>query len=173
MPTFADFHAALQLANFTVAELLTRTDRPSNSVPPESIWDNIGPTILTLQKVRTSFGAAITLNSVYRAHDYNKRIPDAARLSQHVAFNAIDFTTGDQSRLPALHDSVIALRDTWIDAPRRFNRAVVSVDQDPIPTMPLEWRVNNGQDQFRFRGGVKLYNTFIHIDTRGQNVNWG
>ncbi len=173
MPSFADFHAALHLANFSAAEFLTRTDRPSNSVPPESIWDNIGPTVLTLQNLRTLFGASITLNSVYRAHDYNRRIADAARLSQHVAFNAIDFTTADQSRLPALHASLLALRDTWIDAPRVFGRAVVRVNGDAIPSTPLQWRSSGGKDQFRFRGGVKLYNTFIHIDTRGQSVDWG
>lgn len=173
MPTFSDFIAPLGLANFSAAEILTRTDRPTNRVPEEAIWPNIVPTILTLQVVRTQWGAAITFNSVYRAHEYNKHIPDAARLSQHVAFSAIDFTIPDKSRLPDLHALLVGLRDTWIDAPQRYARAAVSVSGDPIPFTPHEWRETGGQTQFRFRGGVKLYNTFIHIDSRGQNVNWG
>ena len=100
-------------------------------------------------------------------------VPDAARLSQHVAFSAIDFTTPDRTRLPDLHSLLIGLRDTWIDAPQRFARGPVAVEGDPIAFTALTWRETAGRTQFRFRGGVKLYNTFIHIDTRGENVNWG
>lgn len=173
MPTFSDFVSGLQLVNFSAAELLVNTERPTNSVPPEAIWDNIGPTITALQTLRTGFGGAISINSVYRAHNYNKHIQDAARLSQHVGFNAIDFTLADRAQLPALHARLIDLRDTWITAPRVFTRAAVHVESDLIPSRPLEWRESNGRRQFLFRGGVKLYNTFIHIDTRGVNSNWG
>jgi hypothetical protein len=173
MASFAAFHSGLGLTNFSADELLTKTDRPSNRVPPEGIWDHIGPTILVLQRLRTAFGSAIDLNSVYRAHEYNRHIADAARLSQHVAFNAIDFTIADKSRLPALHASLIALRDQWIAAPRRFGRVSVSVKGDAIGHSPLPWRASNGRDEFQFCGGVKLYNTFIHVDTRGVNGSWG
>lgn len=173
MSDFTQFHASLGLSNFTPTELLTKTDRPSNSVPPQGIWDHIAPTILVLQQLRTRFGTGITLNSVYRAHEYNKRIPDAAPLSQHVAFNAIDFTIDDKSRLPQLHDMLVAMWDEWFVAPRRFTRTDVRVKGTPIPSQPLTWRQQGGRDQFRFRGGVKLYNRFIHIDTRGVNGSWG
>lgn len=173
MPDFNDFHASLGLANFSAAELLTKTDRPTNSLPPEEIWDHIAPTILVLQRLRTAAGSAFTLNSVYRAHAYNKHIADSARLSQHVAFNAIDFTIANKNDLPALHDKLIGFWDEWIAAPRRFVRRDVRVEGDPIPSAPLEWRTTHGQDAFRFRGGVKLYNTFIHIDTRGIIGSWG
>jgi hypothetical protein len=177
MPTvpaaFASFAASLGLTDFTAAELLARTDRPSNRVPPEAIWDNIAPTILALQKARTAFGAPVSFNSVYRSETYNSHIPDAARLSQHIAFNAIDFTTPDRQRLPALHALIDGLRDTWIGAPRRFSRATVTVAAGQIPTQELAWRDGGSGPEFRFRGGLKLYNTFIHVDTRGANVNWG
>jgi Peptidase M15 len=170
---FAAFIAELSLDDFTAEELLTRTDRPSNSVPPQAIWPNFAPTILTLQAIRTAFGASIRLNSVYRSERYNSHIPDAAALSQHIAFNAIDFAPTDPSRLRALHDLAEGLRDTWLAVPRRFDRRPVTVAAGSIGFTPLEWRETGGRVEFRFRGGLKLYNTFIHIDTRGQNVNWG
>jgi Peptidase M15 len=170
---FAAFIAELSLADFTAEELLTRTDRPSNSVPPQAIWPNFAPTILALQAIRTAFGASIRLNSVYRSERYNSHIPDAAALSQHIAFNAIDFASADPSRLRALHEIAAGLRGTWLSAPRRFGRHPVSVAAGTIGFTPLEWREAGGRTEFRVRGGLKLYNTFIHIDTRGADVNWG
>ena len=170
---FADFVSTLDLANFTADELLTRTDRPTNSVPPAAIWPNIVPTILVLQAARTLFGGSIRFNSVYRSERYNSHISDAAALSQHIAFNAIDFAPTDEGGLTALHDLAKGLRDTWVTAPRRFARTPVAVAAGTIGFTPLEWRESGGKAQFRFRGGLKLYNTFIHIDTRGVNVNWG
>ena len=170
---FSALVSTLNLANFTAAELLTRTDRPTNSVPPQTIWQNIAPTILVLQAARTLFGGSIRFNSVYRSERYNSHISDAAALSQHIAFNAIDFAPTNAGGLTALHGIVKGLRDTWVAAPRRFGRAQVAVVAGNIAFTPLEWREVAGRAEFRFRGGLKLYNTFIHIDTRGVNVNWG
>lgn len=170
---FADLVSTLALVNFTAGELLTRTDRPTNSVPPAAIWPNIVPTILALQAARARFGGSIRFNSVYRSESYNSHISDAAALSQHIAFNAIDFAPADATGLTALHSIVKDLHDTWVAAPRRFARAPVTVAAGAIGSAPLEWRDTAGGAEFRFRGGLKLYNTFIHIDTRGVNVNWG
>jgi Peptidase M15 len=162
---FVDLVLSLSLANFTADELLTRTDRP--------IWPNIVPTILVLQAARTLFGGSIRFNSVYRSERYNSHISDAAALSQHIAFNAIDFAPTDSSRLRALHEIAEGFRDRWLAAPRRFDRHPVTVAAGTIGFTPLQWRDTGGRAEFRFRGGLKLYNTFIHIDTRGVNVNWG
>jgi uncharacterized protein YcbK (DUF882 family) len=39
---------------------------------------------------------------------------------------------------------------------------------------PSDWArvLRRLRDNGVFRGGVGLYNTFVHVDTRGYNVNW-
>lgn len=62
-----------------------------NSIPPQSLWENIVPTLRILDDLRDFFKKPININSTYRALPYNRAIgsPDG---SMHVKFNAIDFT---------------------------------------------------------------------------------
>ena len=169
--SFNDFVNELNLANFSASEILTKTGNTGNSTPPEAIWDNIGPTILMVQLVRTKFGVPITLNSVYRSETYNRRI-GGAKLSQHQAFCAIDFRPSRRDLLDDMADWLISQRGKWIDAPREYNRADVQIGGKSIPSKPIDWRKNGGQTQFKFAGGVSLYTSFVHVDTRGINANW-
>ena len=96
-PTRADFTAfanALTLRHFSADEILANVgpheNRPENPVPEETLWANIAPTILLLDALRAELGASITINSGYRAPDYNRAIGGTAR-SQHQDFRALDF----------------------------------------------------------------------------------
>ena len=169
--SFKDFVNELQLANFSADELMTKTGNTGNSKPPEAIWDNIGPTILMVQLVRTHFGVPITLNSVYRNETYNRRV-GGAKYSQHQAFCAIDFKPSRRDLLDDIADWLVARRGKWIDAPREYTRADVQIGGKSVPFKPLEWRTSGGATQFKFVGGVSLYPTFVHVDTRGINSNW-
>ena len=168
---FRDFVDELNLANFSANELLTKTGNTGNSRPPERIWENIGPTILLVQMVRSHFGVPIRLNSVYRAEPYNRRI-GGAKYSQHQAFNAIDFRPSRRSLLDDMDEFLMNLRGKWIDAPRKLDRVGVKIGSKSVPTRPLEWRTSGGKTQFKFAGGVSLYSSFVHVDTRGINANW-
>ena len=169
--SFKDFVAELNLANFSADELMTKTGNTGNSKPPMAIWDNIGPTILLVQMVRSHFGVPITLNSVYRAEKYNRRI-GGAKYSQHQAFCAIDFRPSRRDLLDDIDAWLTDLRGSWIDAPRRYARADVKIGGKSVPYKPLEWRTSGGKTQFKFAGGVSLYPSFVHVDTRGINANW-
>lgn len=46
--------------------------------------------------------------------------------------------------------------------------AVVGHSPREVYTLLLKWRREG-----RFVGGLGLYNTFVHIDTRGHNATWG
>ena len=53
---FEEFFATLELQHFKFHELLKHTDREGNTEPPRSLWDNIVPTILVLDKSRAHLG---------------------------------------------------------------------------------------------------------------------
>lgn len=169
--SFKKFVDELGLSNFSADELLTKTGNTGNAQPPKAIWDNIGPTILMVQLVRTHFDVPISLNSVYRAEAYNRRI-GGAKYSQHQAFCAIDFRPSRRDLLDDIADWLTDKRGDWIDAPREYKRADVKIGAKSVPFAPLEWRKSGGKTQFKFAGGVSLYPSFVHVDTRGINANW-
>lgn len=172
MNRFRRFVAGLNLTDFTASELLTKTDRTHNHEPPERIWPNVAPTILVLQKLRTEFDIRITLTSVYRSYEYNRRLRGSARRSQHTAFNAIDFVPARRAVLDDMAETLIDWRGQWISSPERFDRAEVIVEERPVPTADLQWKQQGDQWSFMFKGGVSLYSNFIHVDTRGYDANW-
>ncbi|MEM7443945.1 MAG: D-Ala-D-Ala carboxypeptidase family metallohydrolase [Pseudomonadota bacterium] len=172
MADFNHFVSSLNLANFSAEELLVKTQRPLNHRPEEVLWPNIAPTILVLQKLRTLFGVGIVLTSVYRSYEYNEQIPDAGKRSQHIAFNAIDFVPANPNLLDDMAETLIAWRGDWIGSPQKFDRSDVIVEGQPIPNEKLEWKTDGGNNLFKFRGGVRLYGSFIHVDTRGIDANW-
>lgn len=99
--TFDSFlESNLQLQHFRPKELLMRgashSNRQSrayglNAEPPRELWNNILPTIRTLDILRTELGAPIRIISAYRTPAYNRAIGGAPR-SHHTEFRAIDFT---------------------------------------------------------------------------------
>jgi hypothetical protein len=114
-----------------------------NSPPPSNLWQNIAPTLAVLNKLRGEIGAAIIITSSYRDPDYNACIRGDPN-SQHKKFTAIDFVArrGGPSSWAAKLRSYRGQQFTW----------------------------NGGS--FTFRGGIGVYNTFVHIDTRGWDANW-
>ena len=169
---FKTFVTNLGLAHFSHQELLTKIDRKHNHPPEPEIWDHIGPSILVLDKLRAEMGIPIRLNSVYRSYEYNRRLSGSAKRSQHIAFNAIDFATSNRDLLDDMADTLISWRGEWFAAPAQFGRIDVVVEGKPLPTNKLEWRGTSSDRAFKFRGGVSLYSSFVHIDTRGYDVGW-
>ena len=92
---FEDFVAELNLSHFKPKELLKHTERDKNERPPDTMWGNIVPTILILDKLREHLEVPIYLTSVYRTPEYNATLRKAARLSQHQAFAATDISAKD------------------------------------------------------------------------------
>ncbi len=169
---FKTFVSGLRLSHFSAEELLTKTDRVHNHQPERSDWESIAPTILILDRMRSEMGVSINLNSVYRSHEYNRRLRGSGKRSQHVAFNAIDFTTGNRALLDDFTDKLISWRGEWFDSPRQYERSDIVIEGRKIPRQELSWRDRRGVHQFKFNGGVSLYSSFVHIDTRGYDAGW-
>jgi hypothetical protein len=174
MPSdFDTFITALELRHFQPDELLYATDNPGNSMPPSRIWGNIVPTILILDELRATLGRPIRITSCYRNPIYNARI-GGATLSQHTAFTAIDFHVRDMAPL-----EVKEILISWRDSDRAFllpvdvHRTPVEVEAGIIGHHPIEIKHHSdGQKTFCFSGGIGIYRSFNHLDTRGTNHVW-
>lgn len=116
-----------------------------NSVPPEHLWPEVIRPLALLQKLRTHFGASVYITSTYRSPSYNACIGGASA-SRHMSFNAIDF----QCR----RGTPRQWRD-FLDNER-------GVQDDPL----------NPGETYQFKGGLGLYRSFVHIDTRPWVANW-
>jgi len=114
-------------------------------VPPRALWPNIAKALVVLDQIRHIAGEPISMTSTYRSPEYNKAVGGAAQ-SYHMRFMAIDF----QSRkvtAALLGEIARSLR----------NKSFI---------MPITG------EKFVFKGGIEEYHTFVHIDTRGFNVDW-
>ncbi len=60
-----------------------------NNIPPKSLWENIGPTLVLADTLRNELGVKVTLLSVYRSRAYNNVVGGASR-SQHMLNKAVD-----------------------------------------------------------------------------------
>lgn len=170
---FTAFVQSLQLRHFSAAELLIGTDRiingVRNSFPPGEFWHNIAPTITVLDELRHRLGGAINLTSTYRNPEYNAQLDGAASRSQHMDFRALDFYTSATS-IADLADRARELRGLRFSIPRvglRFRKEHAPFDLDG-----LEIEESDGATHFTWRGGIGEYNTFVHIDCRGNNADW-
>ncbi|MEM9275639.1 MAG: D-Ala-D-Ala carboxypeptidase family metallohydrolase [Cyanobacteria bacterium P01_F01_bin.143] len=137
------------LPNFSGSEITRLTTKRcgtiSNSIPPSNLWNNIAPTLAVLQRLRTELGAPIYLTSVYRNPEYNACI-GGAQFSQHLQFKAVDFT------------STTGNSEQW--------RNILNSYRGQTFTNPADGST------FVLRGGLGLYNTFVHLDTRDNIANW-
>ncbi len=102
-PDFVSFIATLGLQHFSAPEFLvmggSNASGPCagrNQPPPRNLWPNIASTARVLDRLRSELGLPIRLTSVYRNQPYNTCIAGAG-LSQHMRFNAADFTVSGAS----------------------------------------------------------------------------
>jgi hypothetical protein len=170
--SFENFINSLQLRFFQPYEFLIHTEKPGNRQPPQRLWGNIVVTALLLDRLRAEFNRPLIITSCYRSPEYNQTIPGAAPLSQHQAFTAADFSVSGISP-SSVARAARNLRNQWIAVPIDFMRIPVRVPAGYVPFWELPQRRNNGQLEVKFLGGISEYDRFVHLDTRGQNVNWG
>lgn len=116
-----------------------------NSVPAQNLWHRIPLTLYVLDELRHRLGYGVTITSSYRSPAYNAAVGGEPN-SFHMRFMAIDLQ-GAQGSPEEWHEMAKSLRG------EKFNTG------------------ENGQ-KFVFRGGIGLYKTFIHIDTRKEEANW-
>ena len=175
--------------------------RGRNGEPPIAIWHNIAPTLIVLDEIREQLGLGITIKNTYRFAEYNeasyirskgRRVDKArkdgkvlsfkkaksgvARLSQHMAFRALDFGV-NSGGLNKAFTIAKSLRG------EKFNLPIpLRMDDTRIKKMKYVGGskpffnlrgLQMTEDSFIFRGGVALYKGFVHIDCRGKDKNWG
>ena len=97
---------------FSATEMLVKTDKGTNTIPPIDLWANILPTVMTIDKLRARLGYPINVHSVYRSPSYNTGVGSSSG-SLHLKFNAIDFS---------------GARGT----PHQWARALLSMSEDGI-----------------------------------------
>lgn len=143
---FADFINSLNLRHFAPYEFLVMGSRHNdpnspcrgkNTMPPQALWPNIAKTAQILDDFRRRIGSPVRISNAYRSLAYNKCIGGATS-SQHMRFNALDFSVEGNSRPSDWARLLRSMRD----------------------------------DEGLFLGGVGLYATFVHLDTRGSNADW-
>jgi len=117
-----------------------------NSVPPQNLWPNLARTLTVLNKLRSDLGVPIVITSSYRDPDYNACVGGVPG-SEHTKALALDFVArgGTPAQWAAKLSSYRG---------RTFN----------IP----------GIGNYVFHGGIGTYpsRNFVHVDTRGTDVNW-
>tara|TARA_R110002051_G_scaffold154782_1_gene226933 strand:- start:812 stop:1246 length:435 start_codon:yes stop_codon:yes gene_type:complete len=88
------FLAALQLRHFRPREVTNYAYSTrlgvQNSLPEESLWENLVPTLWVLDQLRESVLLPIRLVSLYRSPSYNKAVGGSSS-SFHKRNSAIDF----------------------------------------------------------------------------------
>lgn len=138
---YGTFLEALELKHISKQEVFSAHRRcrngVHNSLPPESMWCRIAPTLKLADELRSRLGVKLTyIASAYRCPDYNSQCPGAAKYSQHMQ-----------------------------------NRALDLVFDCPPGDAFAEARKMRAEG--KFQGGLGLYPSFIHLDTRGHNATWG
>jgi uncharacterized protein YcbK (DUF882 family) len=118
----------------------------SNSAPPRKLWHRIVPTLRIVDDLRTHFGKPITITSSYRSPAYNRAVGS----SNPADPTALAGSGSQHPRFAALD----------IQVSRTSPRAVYN--------KLLAWRRAG-----KFVGGLGLYSTFVHVDTRPYNATWG
>src|SRR6266496_758970 len=171
--TRAALIASLGLRHFDADEILAPTFNTNagvaNSRPPQTLWKNILPTTFVLDEIRERAGVAISLNSTYRSKAYNATLDGAAPKSQHLDFRAIDFNSSKMSpsKLAKIAEGMRGKKFTMPIAPLKLVSS-----QAPLFARNLKIKSSGGKTTFEFHGGIQDYNSFVHIDCRGQDVSW-
>lgn len=130
------------IINFTISEILKKY---SETEIPQHLIPNIIPTLKVLQTIRTVINTPILINSAYRNPSHNQLVEGKPN-SLHLIFNAIDFS------VPAYDHSTLQHLFTLIKS-RNFVTLCHFNEINYTLTPNLM--------------GIGLYQSFIHIDTRG------
>ena len=90
---YKEFLYGLSLRHFHPQEVLSQGERwrglQQNSLPPESKWRAIVPTLWVADILRERLGYPLTITSAFRNEQYNKACGGAPR-STHLANQALD-----------------------------------------------------------------------------------
>lgn len=116
-----------------------------NSVPPVELWPNVLRPLAVLDELREFLGYEIVITSSYRSRTYNAAVGGASG-SHHLHFRALDFV--------GRHET-----------PAKWHQALAGMRGDMFGG-------SNGVPRFRFHGGLGIYKTFVHLDTRGTDADW-
>ncbi len=127
------------IRSFSAVELV------KHNMPPETLYHNIIPTLTILQAIRDYLGRPIKINSCYRDENHNRAV-GGKRNSLHLQFNAIDFkpVSFTSRELADLAEDIDANKFASITI---WESKLLTITPDLL--------------------GVGLYDTFIHLDTRG------
>lgn len=115
----------------------------SNSIPHESLWPNIIPTLCVADTLRDLESVPLIVTSSYRNPAYNMAV-GGEKNSYHMRFMALDLLC---------------------DNPNKIGHAASLLRK-------CKFSIPGTNDSFLFKGGIGIYNNFIHIDTRGYNADW-
>lgn len=172
------FFKSLGLPDFIKAhEVMVKTENSPNTPPARELWGNIAPTLAVLAKIREKFNQPLIFHSTYRSLAYNATLDGAAKRSQHLAFRAVDFHIKNVKHSEvakfarSLRGSTQKVALTGLQV---TNTVQGMTDAPPLALEALKLRPSDGGGtEFTFHGGVAEYSTFVHIDCRGADSDWG
>lgn len=174
--TFAQFIESLKLKHVTLEHVLGTTGKAPNAMPVVALWQNIVPTLIVLDAVVEKLGGKLQVNSTYRNAAYNSVVGGAKR-SQHTAFRAVDFSI--KGKTPeSIAEAVKSMRGLQFTAPIAHLQItnVIAGLPSPPPLNLSALSFNStpaGTTTFVYHGGVQDYDSFVHMDCRGDDVSWG
>ncbi|MGE9268118.1 MAG: D-Ala-D-Ala carboxypeptidase family metallohydrolase [Verrucomicrobiales bacterium] len=95
LENYARYLQSLDLKMVTIQQVVSAHARRKgsvwNSLPPRSMWRNIGKTLQAADKVAMTLGRPVKdVTSAYRSPAYNSRCPGAKSRSYHTKNNALD-----------------------------------------------------------------------------------
>ena len=109
---YRNFLEGLQLRHFSADELIAQGNRTrngvSNSLPPESMWPAMVPTLWVADMLRERLGSPLTITSAYRSEAYNRQVGGASR-SAHLRNEALDLIPAE-GKINDLWRVLLALR---------------------------------------------------------------
>ena len=109
---YDEYLEALSLRHFSPHEIRIQGERwrdgVKNSLPPESLWRAIAPTLWIADLARHELGFSLTVTSAYRSERYNYSVGGATH-SQHLANTALDLIPGG-GKVEELYDHFKAMR---------------------------------------------------------------
>lgn len=97
LPNYIDFIANLHLEYVTTQQIVSAHAKQRgmvwNSLPPSSMWRNIGTTLKVVDRIAREIGKPVKeIISAYRSPAYNARCPGAKSSSWHQMNYAMDIT---------------------------------------------------------------------------------